>query len=103
MKPTAPKDPALLAQTNIVRLLEANLKVITQDDAALLFRRNLIRQVAAASETMNPGLICRAYEAVCAVEFPKNDVTKLRVKLESVIGGILSFPAPKPAPATPGV
>lgn len=97
-KSSAPKDPALLAQTNLVRLLEANLKVITQDEAALGFRRNLIKQVAAQSETMNPGLITRVYEAVCGVEFPKNDVVKLRVKLESVIATNLSFPTP-PTPS----
>ncbi len=98
MKTNTPKDPALLAQTNLVRLLEANLKVITQDEAALIFRRNLIKQVAAQTETMNPGLITRAYEAVCAVEYPKGDVVKLRVKLEAVIGANLSFPTPPAAP-----
>jgi hypothetical protein len=91
------KDPALLAQTNLVRLIEANLKVVTQDDAELAFRRQLIRQVAAQSETMNPGLLTRVYEAVCAVEFPKGDVVKLRVKLQTVIAGNLSFTTPAAA------
>jgi hypothetical protein len=93
MKSTAPKDPALLAQTNLVRILEANLKVITQSEPDLIFRRQLIKQVASQAETMNPGLITRLYEAVCAVEFPKGDVVKLRDKLQTVIAGNLSFPA----------
>ena len=101
MKIPALKDPALLAQTNIVRLLEANLKVITQDEAALIFRRNLIKSVASAADGMNPGLITRAYESVCAVEFPKGDVVKLRVKLESVIATHLSFPPTKAAAPIP--
>ena len=88
------KNPALLAQTNLVRLIEANLKVITQDEAELTFRRQLIRQVAAQAETMNPGLLTRAYEAVCGVDFPMNDVVKLRVKLQTVIASNLAFPAP---------
>lgn len=101
MKPSTPKDPALLAQTNLVRLLEANLKVITQDEMELQFRRSLIKSVASQLDTMNPGLVTRVYEAVCAVEYPKNDVTKLRVKVQSVIAGNLAFAAPKPAPSIP--
>lgn len=99
MKTSRPKDPALLAQTNLVRLIEANLKVITQDETELQFRRNLIKSVATQLDTMNPGLVTRVYEAVCAVEYPKNDVTKLRLKLQDVIAANLTFPAPKPAPA----
>lgn len=100
MKPSTPKDPALLAQTNLVRILEANLKVITQSEPDLIFRRNLIRQVAGQTETMNAGLVTRLYEAVCAVEFPKGDVVKLRDKLQTVIAGNLSFPTPAAKPAT---
>lgn len=95
MKPSTTKDPALLAQTNLVRLLEANLKVITQDEQELRFRRELIKQIGIQADTMNPGLITRAYEAVCAVEFPKNDVTRLRLKLQQVIAANLQFPAAK--------
>lgn len=93
MKSTAPKDPALLAQTNLVRILEANLKVITQEISELQFRRSLIKQVSSQAESMNAGLITRLYEAVCAVEYPKGDVIKLRVKLQEIIGKNLSFPA----------
>ncbi len=101
MKTSTTKDPALLAQTNLVRLIEANLKVITQDETELQFRRALIKSVAGQLDTMNPGLVTRVYEAVCAVEYPKNDVTKLRVKVQSVIAANLTFPAPKPAPVVP--
>lgn len=101
MKPSTTKDPALLAQTNLVRLIEANLKVITQDEAELQFRRSLIKSIATQADTMNPGLLTRVYEAVCAVEFPKNDVQKLRLKLQSVLSANLGFPEPKPAPQVP--
>ena len=86
-----PKDPALQEQTRLVRIIESNLKVKTDDPEELRFRASLLRKTEAALATMNPSLVTRIYEAVCEVDFPKPEITSLRKKLQTAIGRNLAL------------
>lgn len=90
-KTALPKDPVLQEQTRIVRILESNLKVKTEDPQELRFRASLLRKIEADLGTMNPSLVTRLYEAVCEVEFPKPEIFNFRKTLQLAIGRILSL------------
>jgi hypothetical protein len=97
--PTTIKDPVLQEHTRIVRILESNLKVKTDDPTELRFRGSLLRKISEDLPNMNPSLVTRCYEAVCEVEFPKDEILAFRKTLQAAIGRLLTlknYAAPKP-------
>jgi len=90
-KPTTTKDPLLQEQTRLVRSVEANLKVVTQDATELRFRGSLIRKVTADLPQINPSLVTRLYEAVCDIEFAPPEIVELRKQLQAAIGHQLNL------------
>ncbi|MDP3851986.1 MAG: hypothetical protein U1E02_26640 [Hydrogenophaga sp.] len=90
-KPTTTKDPLLQEQTRLVRAVEANLKVVTQDPEELRFRGSLLRKAAADLPLINPSLATRLYEAVCDVDFAQPEIVTLRKSLQAAIGTQLNL------------
>jgi hypothetical protein len=90
-KTSTTKDPVLQEQTRLVRSLEANLKVITQDPEELRFRGSLIRKVSADLHSINSSLVTRIYEAVCEIEFASPELVALRKQLQATIGRQLNL------------
>ena len=84
-KTSPPKDPQLQEHTRLVRAVESNLKVTTQDEMELRFRSSLIRKTITDLPKINPSLVTRLYEAVCDVDFPAPDLIELRQKLQAAI------------------
>lgn len=84
--PSTPKDPVLQEHTRLVRTVEANLKVVAPDPEEVRFRASLLRLTESSLPGMNPSLVTRLYEAVCAMEFPKPEIIELRKKLQATIG-----------------
>lgn len=97
-------DPALQRHTRLVRNVEANLKLVLPDTAIedLRFRTALLFSAGAEAKHMNDTLVTRLYEAVCAIEFAKEDVREFRTRIQRVLGKRLqlkSRPATTPNPA----
>ena len=90
-KSTSSKDPLLQEQTRLVRAVEANLKVVTQDPEELRFRSSLIRKVSADLPQINSSLVTRIYEAVCDIEFASPEIVTLRKQLQAAIGRQLNL------------
>lgn len=90
-KATTTKDPVLQEQTRLVRAVEANLKVVTQDPEELRFRTSLIRKVSADLPHINSSLVTRIYEAVCEIEFASPEIVALRKQLQAAIGRQLNL------------
>ena len=91
--PPATKDPILQEHTRLVRVVESNLKVKTEDAAEIRFRRSLFNLAAEQLGGMNSTLVTRLYEAVCAVEFPKPEMIEFRKKIQFQIGKNMSLAA----------
>lgn len=87
------KDPTLQEHTRIVRTVESNLKVKTDDAAEIRFRTSLFNLATEQLPAMNSTLVTRLYEAVCAVEFPKPEMIEFRKKLQFQIGKNMSLAA----------
>lgn len=85
------KDPVLQEQTRLVRIAESNLKVKTEDAMELRFRATLLRKIQADLAGMNASLVTRLYEAVCEVEFPKEELQNFRKALQDRIARNLSL------------
>jgi hypothetical protein len=91
--PTTTKDPILQEHTRLVRTIESNLKVKTEDPAEIRFRGSLFNLAATQLAAMNSTLVTRLYEAVCDVEFPKPEMIEFRIKLQFQIGKNMSLAA----------
>lgn len=96
-KPAVEKDPALQEQTRLVRILEANLKVVTTAPEDLVFRNALIRRVIADLPIINQSLVTRIYDAACKIEFPQQLVVELRRVAELSIARALELKKPRSA------
>ena len=90
---TTPKDPVLQEHTRLVRTVESNLKVKTDDSAEIRFRSSLFNLAGKQLSAMNSTLVTRLYEAVCDVEFPKPEMVDFRKKLQFQIGKNMSLAA----------
>ena len=88
---TTTKDPVLQEHTRLVRTVESNLKVKTEDPAEIRFRSSLFNLAAKSLPAMNSTLVTRLYEAVCDVEFPKPEMIEFRKKLQFQIGKNMSL------------
>lgn len=93
MATTTPKDPVLQEHTRLVRTVESNLKVKTDDPAEIRFRTSLFNLAGKSLAAMNSTLVTRLYEAVCDVEFPKPEMVEFRKKLQFQIGKNMSLAA----------
>lgn len=89
--PATTKDPILQEHTRIVRTVESNLKVKTEDPAEIRFRASLFNLAGKSLPAMNSTLVTRLYEAVCDVEFPKPEMIDFRKKLQFQIGKNMSL------------
>jgi hypothetical protein len=99
MATTTPKNPELQAQSQLVRAVEADLKVAVPDATDLKFRGTLLRAAAAQIPAMPPGLCVRLFQAACDVKFPSEAVTEFRHALQHQIAknlNLSAFKAPKP-------
>jgi hypothetical protein len=101
MATTTPKDPILQEHTRLVRTVESNLKVKTEDAGEIRFRSSLFNAASAQLSAMNPTLVTRLYEAVCGVEFPKPEMIEFRKKLQFQIGKNMGLAAHR-TPAAKG-
>jgi len=86
-----PKNEELQAQSQLVRSIESNLKIKSPDALGLRFRGSLLRAAIAQLDQLNSAFVTRLYEAVCEVEFPKEDVCELRNSLQNKIASIHSL------------
>ena len=94
---TTTKDPTLQAQSQLVRAVEADLKVAVPDVTDLKFRGTLLRAAAAQIPTIPHGLAVRLFEAACDVKFPSDAVTEFRHALQHQIAKNLNLAAFKAA------
>src|SRR5688572_19246825 len=92
------KDPTLQAHTRLVRTVESNLRVKTDDPAEIRFRSSLFNLATEQLAAMNSTLVTRLYEAVCGVEFPKPEMIEFRKKLQFQIGKNMSLAAHRNPP-----
>lgn len=95
-----PKNETLQAQTQLVRHVEASLKVAVPDPTDLKFRGSLLRKAASEIPDLSSGFITRLYEAACDVKFPSPEVTEFRHALQHRIAKTLDLAAHK-APKQP--
>lgn len=98
-KPAVEKDPKLAEATRLVRALEANLKITTEDPDEQFFRDSLARKITDEIETMNQSLVTRIYEATCSVEFAKPAVIALRKAAHTSIARHFDLRKPRTAKA----
>ena len=89
--PATTKDPILQEHTRLVRTVESNLKVKTDDPDDNRFRGSLFNLASKQLAAMNSTLVTRLYEAVCDVEFPKPEMIEFRKKLQFQIGKNMSL------------
>jgi hypothetical protein len=83
--PPTPKNEQLQASAQLVRTVEAALKIAVPDDTEIGFRDALIRTTADKLKDLNPNLVTRLYEAACDVKFPSASVTWFRKRLQQAI------------------
>ena len=95
------KDPILQRHTQIVRTIEANLKIRVDNAREAAFRTALLAEATTALPAMNQTLITRLYEASCGVEFPAQDIAEFRIHLQRQIAKNLGIKAPPKTPASP--
>jgi len=81
------------AQSQLVRAVEAALKVAIPDPEEIRFRGSLLRCVADRLPTTKQAFVIRLYEAACDVKFPSDDVTEFRKVLQKAIGRSLDLKA----------
>ena len=96
----APKNETLQAQTQLVRNIEAALKVDVPDAMDLKFRGSLLRKATAEISELSSGFITRLHEAACDVKFPSEEVTEFRHALQRAIAKSLGLEAYKAKPTT---
>ena len=81
------RSEELTAQSQLVRTVEANLKINTlEGPTEQAFRESLLACVATQLAAMPDGLITRLYEAACEAKFPTPPVTSFREALQRQIG-----------------
>jgi hypothetical protein len=100
MPPKSTTAPELVAQTQLVRTVEATLKVRMPDDREKRFRASLLNKATADIAQFNHAHLVRLYEAACGVEFPEAEVTTFRHTCQDAIGRTLKLSdhrQPKPA------
>ncbi len=98
MATTTTKNPTLQAQSQLVRAVEADLKVAVPDTTDLKFRGTLLRACAAQIPDLPHGLTVRLFQAACDVKFPSDAVTEFRPALQHQMAknlGLAAFKAPK--------
>lgn len=95
---STPKNEQLQASTQLVRTIEANLKIAVLDDSEIGFREALVRNAAEQLKDLAPGLVTRLYEAACDVKFPNASVTWFRKRLQQAIARNLDLKGNPPTP-----
>lgn len=93
-----PKNEQLQAQTQLVRTVEANLKIAVPDTTEIGFRDALLRTAAAELPKFSAVLVTRLYEAACNVNYPSPSVTWFRKRLQQAIARNLGLKALPTAP-----
>ena len=99
-----PKNEELQAQSQLVRSIESNLKIKSPDALGLRFRGSLLLAATAQLDALNSQLVTRLYEAVCEVDFPKDEVCDFRNALQNKIAKVHSlrlYRSAKPATKSP--
>lgn len=96
--PKTTRSEELTSQSQLVRTVEANLKIHTlEDPLEKRFRTSLLARAEEALREMPQGLVTRLYEAACDVKYSTPDVINFRNGLHKQIGhhlGLRKFHQP---------
>lgn len=97
------RSEELTAQSQLVRTVEANLKIVTlEGPTETAFRQSLLNCVSNQLATMPGGLITRLYESACEAKFPTPPVTAFREALQRQIGARHNLRTYRSTPARAG-
>jgi len=83
---STPKNEEVTKQSQLIRTVEAALKVAIPDADEIAFRSSLLACATAKIPDLGPGFIVRLYEAACDVKFPTDHVGDFRKSLQRAIG-----------------
>lgn len=83
---TTPKNEELSQQSQLVRAVEASLKIAAPETAEIRFRSSLLNRAASDLTTLKPNFVVRLYEAACEVKYPSEEVTRFRLEIAKRLG-----------------
>lgn len=86
--------------SQLVRTVEANLKIRVPSTEDMQFRASLLAKVRAELPTMPHNFIVRLYESACDVEHPDDSISALRTALQRSLGTTYALRQFRPANQT---
>jgi len=99
MSASSTKSEELQETSQLVRKVQAAMKVAIPDDDEIRFRSSLLNYTTTRLGELSENQITRLYESACEVKFPSPEVAAFRKSLQHIIGlslNLKNYRAPKP-------